>query len=58
MTETDSRAERLRLADYGLGIEIWQVGDDYLVCGATVGGDVLICPSADMAHEIAGGAVQ
>jgi len=38
-------------------IEIWQVsesyGFDYYVYGVTVGGDPRICPSLDMAREVA-----
>ncbi len=45
-----------KIADYGNGIEIWRIGDEFFVFGVTAGGDARVCPSEGMAREVAAGA--
>jgi hypothetical protein len=34
-------------------IEIWDIGNEFLVFGVTLGGDPIACPSIGMAYEVA-----
>jgi hypothetical protein len=34
-------------------IEIWTAGNEFLVFGVTLGGDLIACPSIGMAYEVA-----